>query len=435
VTGETRTPPRRAPGAGAAADRPRRRRLGAAVSCFLCLAAILAATLFPSAHEGATGWDGCLFCGSRGLADALLNVALFVPLGAALARLGVPARFALPLAALLSAGIETAQFFVPGRDPSPPDLLFNSAGAALGSLAGQHAARLLLPSGRGAARLSLAWSALFAAAVALTGWLTGPSFPRDTLYGQWTPEVGDMPVYDGRVLAARVGPAAVARGRLGDSRPVREALVAGAPVEAVVLVGPPHPALSPVLRIVDEEEREAVLLAAEGRDFVFGYRMRAENVRLDRPLFRVPDARRDIPAGDTIRVAVQRRGRGIAARVDGRLVGAPRLDVGRGWTLLFFSLSFGERTSRALDALWIALWTLPLGLWARRRARWYLAAGIAAAALVALPGMVALAPAGLEEVVGAAAGVAAGYIVRHRVERRREERRQPEAARSLPCAR
>jgi len=74
----------------------------------------------------------CVLCGDGALADGVLNAALFLPLAAALSVAGWRAWRNIALGALLSCGLETAQFVIPGRDPSLPDVLFNTLGTALG---------------------------------------------------------------------------------------------------------------------------------------------------------------------------------------------------------------------------------------------------------------------------------------------------------------
>ncbi|MBM3717002.1 MAG: VanZ family protein [Actinobacteria bacterium] len=68
-------------------------------------------------------------------AETTLNVALFVPVGMAVAAL-LPLRWAWLAAgfgAVLSIVIETAQAAIPGRVPDVDDVLANTAGAILGT--------------------------------------------------------------------------------------------------------------------------------------------------------------------------------------------------------------------------------------------------------------------------------------------------------------
>jgi glycopeptide antibiotics resistance protein len=66
------------------------------------------------------------------LANVVGNLGLFLPLGAALCLLGLRRRTTLLTALLLSAPIEIAQLFVPGRTTSVDDVLLNALGALLG---------------------------------------------------------------------------------------------------------------------------------------------------------------------------------------------------------------------------------------------------------------------------------------------------------------
>ena len=110
--------------------RSARRRRAWSAACLLSVP-ILAITL----HGGAATSNGgfCLWCGHFALADAFLNVALFVPLGIALG-LALPraARLAVLLALGLSVSIELAQLLLPGRFATVADVAANGLGAAIG---------------------------------------------------------------------------------------------------------------------------------------------------------------------------------------------------------------------------------------------------------------------------------------------------------------
>ena len=113
----------------------------------VCLGVIVYASLQPF-----TGWVApeppvryfLWHWGQRwAVADAVFNVAAYVPLGAALViawpnRWSLKAKIAatLVLAAMLSIGMETAQMWLPSRDASVRDVLANSVGAFVGTLLG-----------------------------------------------------------------------------------------------------------------------------------------------------------------------------------------------------------------------------------------------------------------------------------------------------------
>jgi hypothetical protein len=102
---------------------------------FGALLFILGATLTPMDAGNDTDFIACILCGSRGNADALVNVILFAPLGFALTLMGRTGIRWIGYAAVLSATIEFAQLVIPGRDPSLGDVFFNTVGAAIGQLA------------------------------------------------------------------------------------------------------------------------------------------------------------------------------------------------------------------------------------------------------------------------------------------------------------
>src|SRR5688500_13671473 len=93
-------------------------------------------TLSPSPSDIASAVKTpltCLVCGDRGGVDVLLNLLLFIPLGVGLRMAGWPIPVAAIAALLLSLTVESLQsFVVVGRDASLSDLIFNTAGAALG---------------------------------------------------------------------------------------------------------------------------------------------------------------------------------------------------------------------------------------------------------------------------------------------------------------
>ncbi|WP_225310163.1 VanZ family protein [Microbacterium testaceum] len=110
------------------------------------LAAVVALTLAPralawpartfvlDALDGLPpSWSALLFGAG---ADVALNIAFFVPLGAAVAVL-LPLRWApasLVLCALVSFTVETLQAAIPGRVPDAEDVVSNTIGAAIGTV-------------------------------------------------------------------------------------------------------------------------------------------------------------------------------------------------------------------------------------------------------------------------------------------------------------
>src|SRR5687767_11690599 len=120
------------------------------------LAAIVFATLRPSPPPATPLPMFCLVCGDLGGVDVVLNVILFIPLGAALVWSGMRWHRAALVCVAVSLGIESLQFtIVSGRDASLGDLLTNSVGGWLGAGLMRHWTVWLLPGKRAAGTLAV----------------------------------------------------------------------------------------------------------------------------------------------------------------------------------------------------------------------------------------------------------------------------------------
>src|SRR6266849_4335060 len=166
----------------------------------LWLVVILGVTLVPLEATDEAPPILCVLCGDGALADGVLNAALFLPLGAALSVAGWRPRRTIALGALLSCGVEAAQFVIPGRDPSLSDVLFNTLGAALGVALAHSAPAVWRPTPRRADILSIAAALVVTSVLTLTAVLLGPSFSGETYYGGRTLRLAHLEWYGGHVL-------------------------------------------------------------------------------------------------------------------------------------------------------------------------------------------------------------------------------------------
>ena len=151
-----------------------RARAGAAiVAATVVLIAFL--TLAPAlSGDQESRW--CIVCGRRVLGDALLNIALFIPLGLGLALLGIPRRRALAVALLATVAIELTQgFLLRGRFASVSDIVTNTAGAFVGHALADHWRALLFPSTRVAARRGGGLLLLWLAIIGFAAWALTPT--------------------------------------------------------------------------------------------------------------------------------------------------------------------------------------------------------------------------------------------------------------------
>ena len=224
----------------------------------------------------------CLYpCGDMALRDAILNVALFLPLGWGLAHWIRP-RSAFLACALTTVSIEFIQYhWLVGRDASLRDILTNATGGLLGILLAGREAALVLPGPRAARRLLLAGGGAWSLLVLGSAWLVRPTLPATVWWGQWAPELGQFDTWDGQVLAAAVAGLPFPSGRLANSSAFRERLLRdSALVVARVVAGRPPARLAPVVSMFDSDQREVMVLGQIGRGVAFRLRTRMRDVEL-----------------------------------------------------------------------------------------------------------------------------------------------------------
>jgi hypothetical protein len=301
----------------------------------------------------------CLVCGERGLADALLNIALFAPLGWWVAR-GRGLTAAVLAGAALSLGVEGLQGGIAGRFSTLGDVVFNTTGAALGAWLSERA-RLLAPTLAVAAGVGLLAPPL----------LLAPAPTEGVYYGQWTARFGNLEHYEGRVLSASFGGVAMPDGPSRRSDELRRAFRHRDVLEVVFEAGPPTAGLAPVFSVYDDVQREILLLGVDGADLVYIPRTRSTAARLDRPHLVVPGALSDILPGDTVRATVvsgPTRAPCISLNRRTKCDVAPGFAAG--WTLLLYPLPIGGAALMTLaDLVWAGALAAPLGwLVARPRA-------------------------------------------------------------------
>jgi len=378
--------------------------LGLAWACGVALLTLGGADASVASPSGVSE-RVCLVCGTRGTADALLNVVLFVPLGVVLggSRHALLAAAALGLTASL--GIELTQIGIAGRDASVSDLLWNTAGAVAGVAVHRGVARRVHRRLRGGAAL---WGLAVAAGLAAAGVLQTPLPTDDDYWGQWTPDLGSMPQYEGEVLEATLNGVAMPLGRLRRPRPHVETLSGGWSLSGSVVVGSAPARVSPILSIYDGHQREILLLGAHRDDLVFRQRTLAQKLRFDAPDHRIVDAFSGLSVGDTVSLGATAGDEGVCIGVGGRWRCAVGLPPGRTWGLLLYAEGPPEWFREIVDFGWLALLFLPAGLLAadRREAMMGAALGLAGAA-----GAIVLTPmtAGAWwQIVACAVGLAAG---------------------------
>ncbi|MEM7415052.1 MAG: VanZ family protein [Gemmatimonadota bacterium] len=290
----------------------------------------------------------CIVCTHAGTADLIRNWILFLPGGFAFALL-YGKRRAVLMCAVLTLMIETAQVWLPGRDPVFHDL-------ALNALGGWTGAQLVTAGWRGWVRWSVAGTA--AAAWLVPALLLIPLSPHQTLYGLWTPRLGGMDSYEGQVLDARVGPVSVPTGRVRDDDRVREAIANRETVTVTFTPGPTPTWYAPIFMVSTGRQVGLLMIATRGDDIhVHGHNV-ARRLRLDQPAALAFGALADLPQDTPVTLTLERDRDSGCVTVDTvehcRM--APSLADGWSFVLDLTSASAGLR------AFLRAWWTVCLGL-------------------------------------------------------------------------
>jgi hypothetical protein len=357
--------------------RAQQKALGFATS--LCAVALIARlTLKPLGGPLPSGFNWCVFCGSFGFADFLLNIALFVPLGWGLRMAGVR-RWPIYLVGFLLAGtIETLQdFVISGRESGLNDIIANPLGGIIGVWLADHMHLIFSPDPKTSRRLAIGAAVAWLALAAIMPWLMGPSLPRTQYWEQVAADLPKFGKYRGQILSATFNGQPFRNGRLTDSASadMRGALWRGRARIDITTIPQPNVGgrLAPIVGVFDGERQEIFMVACAGQDLIFGVRTRLDYLKFHSPAHRLHGV---IPcdtattSADTIRIAaaVDRVGLLLSAERDGRTASA-RPDAGawQGWRLLI-SDSYGKqaRFGPYLTAFWAVLWLLPLGYWLGR---------------------------------------------------------------------
>ncbi len=379
--------------------------------------AVLLATLVPVAALNDPGSD------SRGLAraltaDALRNVILFAPLGAALA---VSLRWAVPgvlIGAALSAAIEVAQIFIPGRYPSAIDVIANTAGTALGIAAVRTAPRWLCPLPSCGRWLSLCAGGAAAAVLLATGSLLAQAPTQLAFYGHRSPDLGHLYPYDGHVLSASLEGVELPHGRFPKSEPIRRALVGDYELRMSAITGEPPAGQAALLLITDAEQTEILLLGPDRDDFVYRYRTRASGLGLEPARLRLGEEMSGLRPGERLDLRLERAGNDFCVQVNEAARCGLGFTVGDGWSVLAPDIRALALARTALGSIWVAGLLFPLGFWGRRNAPTALACAAVASALLLGPAPSGLLPTPLAQLVGAGCGALAGATVSRLVARR-----------------
>jgi hypothetical protein len=336
----------------------------------LSLLAIGIITLSPAAQSARLPF-WCFRCGSRPAIDVLLNILMFVPVGAALALLRVRARWALATIVLLTAGIEVLQFaFIAGRFASARDIVANTIGGVSGWYLALAWRSIMWPSPRRGASFAVALTIAWIATQAFTAWAMTVVLPPGPWWAQIRlRDLGFPAVFRGDVVRLSLGITPIVYSdQLEHTEPVREQLMAGAPMRVEVTgVGPTNGPAPILLLATDDVLSEIAGIVQTHDDAFFRIRTRAAVFGLRNPGVRLTDAFPASSIRDTISITAERangRYHIVAERAGQRRERTLAVSPSWAWALLvpIPHYSFG-REVRWLTAVWLFGILGAIGYW------------------------------------------------------------------------
>ena len=338
----------------------------------LALASVAIALVTLRASGAGEGVGACLVCGPHAGADAILNVALFLPVGAALALLGTRSSVALAIGFAASLTIELLQLALPlGRVASVSDLLANVLGTALAFHATRRRRAILYPRSRMAFRFATAAAVVWLLVLLGTAVLLRPSLPGGNYFGQWQPVLSEPAAPAARVVSASVAGMAVPDGRFARSEELRTALEERLQVDLQAEFGPARGSrLAGILGLVNDAGREVILVAQRGNDLLFRTRVLGSELRLVTPGVVMFDALEGIQVAEPRVIPIEGRRAGGSLRLSA--YGRERtlhLHSAAGWMFMVPPGSPLLHAPALASAIWIGIPLFIIAYWVGRRAR------------------------------------------------------------------
>jgi VanZ family protein len=379
--------------------------------CAVALGAILWATLSPTAPpEHATEVEPWVRWLAPSVADLARNVVLFLPIGLGLALAGVGrARVAL-LCLALTLVVEGTQILLPGRTPSPWDVLANTLGGLAGAGLLGHGRRIARdrahPSGAAIPWLA---SAGFVVLVGGGAVLFTPAPAPPPLYGHRHPTFEEQDRYPGEVRSVRVGERALTSRRLEDEAFWSGAIEAGRTIRIEATTAPASGRLSPLAAVSDRDMAIQWVVAVQGRDVVFARRRGSERVGLDPPMRWARDVLPPLPPrapSRVVEIEVEPRGADLCIGVDGALRCGLGFHLREGWMHWLPAYALPAALHPLVGWLWLAGPGVLLGFYGMRNVRSGLGAAFAVAVALVVASRVQVLPASALEI--AALGLSAG---------------------------
>ena len=348
---------------------PRRvRRIEGGTLLLLATVGVILATLRPGVAQSS---HLCIVCGSHAAVDAVVNLLLFIPIGAGLALLGLRVRAALAIGAAAAIVIETLQFALPiGRVATIADVITAIGGTTVGFYLSERRRAIAYPRSRAALRhavgIGIAWLLL----LSVSAFALMPVAPPAAYFAQWSPRVEPFDAYTGRILDAHASGVRIPNGPIDRSTELRDAARRSLRIEATVEPRGVPLRLAPIVRVVTADSAEIFMLGQRGTDLHFRSRVRGTGMGLVTPTVVMRDAMSALYAGTPETVVVgARRERGelrVGARGSDVVLS---LHAAAGWLLFLPPASSLHEAADIVTAVWAGALLFVAAYWAGRRAR------------------------------------------------------------------
>jgi hypothetical protein len=267
-----------------------------------------------------------------------------------------------------------------------------------------------------AAALAIGWGAVVALTMFGTGRLMRAALPEPPYVVSWGSAATGFSgeVLNGGIGNLRVPPGPAARGDLA-----AQLLRRGAPLGVFAVAGEPRPGLVPLISVHDGAGQEVALLAADGSDLLYRGRSLASDLGLRDPVIRAVGVLDSLAVGDTARLATMNTSIGRCFDVATNRYCGLGLTGASGWAF-FVDLPARRQGDYSLaDAVWLALLILPAGIWAGPKLAALIFVALAWFGIVRLPVDAPVLSVTIVALIGLAAGLAAGMVLRELATRRK----------------
>ena len=287
-------------------------------------------------------------------ADVVVNLLLFIPVGAVLACQGRRWQTIILISLLGSSLIELSQgWLITGRRGSPADVIANVGGAVLGVALMAAVARARSPAARTglAVVLSLpllAWIAGFLA-------LSAEPPAGTTWYSQWAHHFFDTEPFGGRVLEVRFQGQVVPDGYLRGVDAFRASIASGGiALELRIISDGPTRGVTHLASIVNLRGRGVIGIDQLGEDLSLYWTSRGNRLGLRSPRLRFRGAGQ-ASRGEELVIRAQVRNRLASLVVNRgatRMADSVRLTPLAGWRSFIPSRELSRRSQRLFDLIW-----------------------------------------------------------------------------------